>query len=41
VDPTNDLVFIGMTQRLHGPGWPNVEGLSQPPVYQALVNPRK
>ena len=41
VDPTNDLIFVGMTQRMLGPGWPNVEALSQPPVYQALVKPRK
>jgi CubicO group peptidase (beta-lactamase class C family) len=41
VDPTNDLIFVGMTQRMLGPGWPNVEELSQPLVYQALVNPRK
>ena len=40
VDPTNDLIFVGMTQRMIGPGWPNVEELSQPPVYQALVKPR-
>jgi CubicO group peptidase (beta-lactamase class C family) len=40
VDPTNDLIFIGMTQRRIGPGNPNVEALSQPPVYQALVKPR-
>ena len=40
VDPTNDLIFVGMTQRMFGPGWPNVEALSQPPVYQALVKPR-
>jgi CubicO group peptidase (beta-lactamase class C family) len=39
-DPTNDLIFVGMTQRLLGPGWPNVEALSQPLVYQALVQPR-
>ncbi len=41
VDPTNDLIFIGMTQRMIGPGWPNVEAMSQPLVYQALVNPQK
>jgi hypothetical protein len=29
-----------MTQRMLGPGWPNVEALSQPAVYQALVKPR-
>jgi CubicO group peptidase (beta-lactamase class C family) len=40
VDPTNDLIFVGMTQRMLGPGWPQVEALSQPPVYQALVKPR-
>ena len=40
VDPTNDLIFVGMTQRRIGPGEPNVEALSQPVVYQALVKPR-
>jgi len=42
VDPANDLVFVGMTQRMSGATrQPNVEQLSRPPVYQALVNPRK
>jgi CubicO group peptidase (beta-lactamase class C family) len=40
VDPTNDLIFVGMTQRMLGPGSPNMEALSQPLVYQALVKPR-
>jgi CubicO group peptidase (beta-lactamase class C family) len=40
VDPTNDLIFVGMTQRRIGPGEPNVEALSQPSVYQALLKPR-
>jgi CubicO group peptidase (beta-lactamase class C family) len=40
VDPTNDLIFVGMTQRMLGPGWPNVHALSQPAVYQALLKPR-
>lgn len=40
VDPTNDLIFVGMTQRMLGPHWPPVMELSQPTVYQALVNPR-
>jgi CubicO group peptidase (beta-lactamase class C family) len=40
VDPTNDLIFVGMTQRMLGAGWPNVEALSQPLVYQALLKPR-
>jgi CubicO group peptidase (beta-lactamase class C family) len=39
-DPSNDLIFIGMAQRLFGPGQPNVEQLSRPTVYQALVNPK-
>jgi CubicO group peptidase (beta-lactamase class C family) len=40
VDPTNDVVFIGMTQRFLGPHWPNVEILTHAPVYQALINPK-
>jgi CubicO group peptidase (beta-lactamase class C family) len=40
VDPTNDLIFVGMTQRRIGPGEPNMEALTQPVVYQALVKPR-
>jgi CubicO group peptidase (beta-lactamase class C family) len=40
VDPTNDLIFVGMTQRMIGPGWPDVNGVSHPAVYQALVNPK-
>jgi len=41
VDPANDLVFIGMTQRMFGPGQPDTEHLSRPVVYQALVEPKK
>jgi CubicO group peptidase (beta-lactamase class C family) len=37
VDPTNDLIFVGMTQRLMGPGQPDVEQLSRSLVYQALL----
>jgi CubicO group peptidase (beta-lactamase class C family) len=40
VDPTNDLIFIGMTQLMYGPAAPYMEGLSRPPVYQALLKPR-
>lgn len=40
VDPTNDVVFIGMIQRFFGNGSPNLEYLSRPVVYQALVNPK-
>lgn len=40
VDPTNDLVFIGMIQRIHG-SEPNLEYMSHDLVYQALVDPAK
>jgi CubicO group peptidase (beta-lactamase class C family) len=40
VDPTNDIVFVGMIQRMRG-GSPNVEYLSRALVYQALVDPAK
>jgi CubicO group peptidase (beta-lactamase class C family) len=40
VDPTNDIVFVGMIQRLRG-GVTNVEYLSRNAVYQALVDPAK
>ncbi len=40
VDPTNDIVFIGMIQRLRG-GQPNMENSSRPLVYQALIDPSK
>jgi CubicO group peptidase (beta-lactamase class C family) len=39
IDPENDIVFVGMIQRLAGPGSPNAEYLSRSVVYQALVNP--
>jgi CubicO group peptidase (beta-lactamase class C family) len=39
VDPANDLVFVGMTQRMLGPGQPDMLALSQPAVYQALLKP--
>jgi CubicO group peptidase (beta-lactamase class C family) len=40
IDPANDLIFIGMTQRVLGPNEPDVEALTHPVVYQALVKPR-
>jgi CubicO group peptidase (beta-lactamase class C family) len=40
VDPTNDIVFVGMIQRMLGPASPNLEYLSRSVVYQALVNPK-
>jgi CubicO group peptidase (beta-lactamase class C family) len=40
VDPTNDVVFVGMIQRLlNTPGAPDVENTSRALVYQALVRP--
>jgi CubicO group peptidase (beta-lactamase class C family) len=41
IDPTNNVVFVGMIQRMMGPTSPNVEYLSRATVYQALVNPKK
>jgi CubicO group peptidase (beta-lactamase class C family) len=41
VDPTNDVVFIGMIQRMLGPASPNLEFESRAVVYGALVNPAK
>jgi CubicO group peptidase (beta-lactamase class C family) len=40
VDPANDIVFVGMIQRLKG-GQPNMEYSTRPLVYQALVDPSK
>jgi CubicO group peptidase (beta-lactamase class C family) len=40
VDPTNDMVFVGMIQRMGG-GKPNMEYSTRPLVYQALVDPSK
>jgi CubicO group peptidase (beta-lactamase class C family) len=40
VDPTNNVVFVGMIQRMRG-GNPNVQYLSRSLVYQALVDPAK
>jgi CubicO group peptidase (beta-lactamase class C family) len=40
VDPTNDIVFVGMIQRMGG-GEPNLQYASRSTVYQALVDPAK
>jgi CubicO group peptidase (beta-lactamase class C family) len=40
VDPTNDVVFVGMIQRMRG-GNPNVQYLSRSLVYGALIDPSK
>jgi CubicO group peptidase (beta-lactamase class C family) len=40
VDPTNDIVFVGMIQRmLTTPNPPDMENTSRALVYQALVHP--
>jgi CubicO group peptidase (beta-lactamase class C family) len=39
IDPANDIVFVGLTQRLMS--GPDMNTLSQGAVYQALVNPEK
>ncbi|HXR38645.1 MAG TPA: serine hydrolase domain-containing protein [Terracidiphilus sp.] len=41
VDPTNDVVFVGMIQRMLGPASPNLEYESRSVVYGALVDPGK
>lgn len=41
IDPTNDVVFVGMIQRLLGPASPPLEYESRAVVYQALVDPAK
>lgn len=45
IDPTNDLVFVGMIQNLNGsiPGrdTPDVRSISYPLVYKALPDPKK
>jgi CubicO group peptidase (beta-lactamase class C family) len=40
IDPTNDVVFVGMIQRaLNTPGAPDMENTSRALVYQALIRP--
>ncbi len=41
VDPANDVVFVGMIQRMLGKFSPNVEFESRATIYQALVDPSK
>ena len=40
VDPANDLVFVGMTQRMFGNGQPPMNHFSRPTVYGALIHPK-
>ena len=39
VDPANDIVFVGMIQRIGSAGMPNLQNLSRALVLQALVEP--
>ncbi|HWK51179.1 MAG TPA: serine hydrolase domain-containing protein [Steroidobacter sp.] len=42
IDPTNDVLFLGIIQRRGGPpGAPNIEDLSRQLTFQALVEPAK
>jgi CubicO group peptidase (beta-lactamase class C family) len=44
IDPTNDVVFVGIIQRMMGGpmgSLPNIEDLSRQLVYQALIDPSK
>ena len=41
VDPTNDLVFVGMIQRFGGSGGDDLGAMARTLTYQALVNPEK
>jgi CubicO group peptidase (beta-lactamase class C family) len=39
VDPANDIVFVGMIQRMASPSMPDLQNLSRALVHQALVEP--
>lgn len=41
VDPTNDLIFVGMIQRLGGTGGDDLGSMARTLTYQALVDPKK
>ncbi|HEU4390536.1 MAG TPA: serine hydrolase domain-containing protein [Blastocatellia bacterium] len=41
IDPSNDVIFIGMIQRFGSAGGVDLAGLSRTLVYQALVDPKK
>jgi CubicO group peptidase (beta-lactamase class C family) len=41
IDPTNDVILVGMIQRMMGPGMPGIETMSRALTYQALTDPKK
>ncbi|WP_397415573.1 serine hydrolase domain-containing protein [Phenylobacterium sp.] len=41
VDPTNNVVFVGMIQRLGGSGGDDLGGMARTLTYQALLHPEK
>ena len=41
IDPTNDILFVGMIQRMGGTGGDDLGGQARTLTYQALVHPEK
>ena len=41
IDPANDIVFVGMVQRIVAAASPDMDTVSHEAVYQALLNPEK
>ena len=41
IDPANDIIFVGMVQRVIDANSPDMDTISHEAVYQALVNPEK
>lgn len=41
IDPTNDIVYVGMVQRRGSASFPSVQQMSRPLTFQALLEPEK
>jgi CubicO group peptidase (beta-lactamase class C family) len=41
VDPTNDVIFVGMIQRMGDPGRPQFGAMARTFTYQALIHPER
>ena len=41
IDPTNDVLFVGMIQRMGGTGGDDLGTMARTLTYQALVHPEK